>query len=181
MDAAEVVVGHEQGDSSLKVEALLGKRVGQAGEAAKLHPHGEVVAFHIRRADVVRVRVTDDDLLARGNNAGRAVAAFVGARCLPRIDLVQHGEVHVSEAAINRAPVGLQVVRRQLDLVPQARFQIAHEHVGAVDVAVSDVEGRDQFAVGINRRPQPYVARVRVPFQNRRVLFDRLALGGMSR
>ncbi len=41
---------------------FLGESIGQSGEPANLHPHGEILALGIARGDVPRVRLTHDAL-----------------------------------------------------------------------------------------------------------------------
>ena len=53
---------------------LLGEAVGQARKAAHPHPHGQVLALDVRRADCGHVQLTLDGHLADAGALGRAVA-----------------------------------------------------------------------------------------------------------
>ena len=52
---------------------LLAEAVGQAGEPAHVHPHGEVLPLDVAGADVLRVRVAGDRLGDGAEADGRAV------------------------------------------------------------------------------------------------------------
>jgi hypothetical protein len=63
---------HEvQRNSVSVVFELLAEAVRQAGEPPHGHTHREVLAFHIARADVVRIRITTDNFRRpRGATSG---------------------------------------------------------------------------------------------------------------
>jgi hypothetical protein len=60
VNPAEVVVHVVKGDRGNVILDLLGERIGQAGEAAHLHPHREILALDVAGADVLRVRASSD-------------------------------------------------------------------------------------------------------------------------
>jgi hypothetical protein len=80
MDADEVVIHHVQRDRVSMVFDLLGKAIGQAGEAAHVHPHSQVLAFDVAGRNVISVRATLDGALANASAFGGAVAARCGDR-----------------------------------------------------------------------------------------------------
>ena len=49
MDTHEVVKGEVKRDGGFEVFQLLGKAIGQPGEAAHVHPHGEVLTLNVAR------------------------------------------------------------------------------------------------------------------------------------
>ena len=59
----------------LMVFNLLGKCVGKPREASCVHPHREIAALGIGRADVRGIRVALDNLCLAANAFGGAVAA----------------------------------------------------------------------------------------------------------
>src|SRR5438093_2383620 len=61
MNPAKVVVREMQSNRSLQMRKFLAEGVRQSGESANCHPHGEVLSFHMRCADVVRIRITSSD------------------------------------------------------------------------------------------------------------------------
>ena len=74
---------------------FLGEAVSQAGEAAHVHPHGQVRPLDVRGADVRRVGGTFNTLLAGTDAQGRAVAAPRALRNRA-IELLQDGIINVS-------------------------------------------------------------------------------------
>ena len=70
MNPAEIVVCEPQANRC-PTEA-----VRQAGEAADLHSHREVLALHVRRANPMFFRVSHDWDLLRTDNFGGAVPAL---------------------------------------------------------------------------------------------------------
>ena len=77
MRPREVLVDEVQGDGGGEVLDLLGEGVGESGEAAHAHPHGEVLALYVGRADVARVGVAGDDPHVGAGADGGAVAALL--------------------------------------------------------------------------------------------------------
>lgn len=63
MNPRGIVVHAEQRDGVHVVLDLFGERVGKPGESPHVHPHREVLALDIGRADVRRVGRTDERLL----------------------------------------------------------------------------------------------------------------------
>ena len=60
VDSDKVVMCEPQARSSIVVLPFLAEGVRQAGEAANLHPHREVLALDVRRANLVRVGASDE-------------------------------------------------------------------------------------------------------------------------
>ena len=60
VNANEIVMHKVQAQHMNVVFQLLGKSVGQPREPTHSHPHGEVLALHVGRADVTHIRVTFD-------------------------------------------------------------------------------------------------------------------------
>lgn len=58
MDANEIAIHKVKSHSVSMVLNLLGKSIRQARKASHSHSHGEILAFNIRRADVLGVRIT---------------------------------------------------------------------------------------------------------------------------
>ncbi len=59
MHAGEVVPHVEQCDLVHVIVDLLRKRISQASEAARRHPHGKVLAFDVAGRNVARIRIAD--------------------------------------------------------------------------------------------------------------------------
>src|SRR5436190_14671697 len=61
MNTAEVVERKMQSNGSFQVRELLAESIRQARQSAHLHSHGEVLPFHVRRADMGRVGISESD------------------------------------------------------------------------------------------------------------------------
>ena len=73
MLTAEVVIHEVQRYAVSVVLDLLGKRIGQAGEAADRHAHGQIVALDVAGRDMGGVGLALDAALAGSDASGRAV------------------------------------------------------------------------------------------------------------
>ena len=69
MDPDEIVPEGIERDHVSVVFEFFAERVGQSGEPAHRHPHGEVRPLHVGRADVFGVRVAGDLVLARSRRS----------------------------------------------------------------------------------------------------------------
>jgi len=61
MNPAEVVIGEVQGDCGPMVFELLAEGICEPRQTPDLHSHREVLPFHVRSADLRRLRVSADD------------------------------------------------------------------------------------------------------------------------
>ena len=133
MDLAEVVVDEVQRDGRGVHLDLFREAIGQAREAAHVHPHREVLALHKRRGNVARVgkafhRGPRRAHKLRGGVASAARLAAAGTA----VDLIEDRVVHVTERIFDRVQVDAKAVRRDLDSVRNARRNIVHEDVRGV-------------------------------------------------
>jgi hypothetical protein len=76
MDANEVVMYMEQRNHRDMIFEFLAKSVRQPGKAAHVHPHVEILPFHIRGADVLLVRGADDVHALGSKTLRRAVTGL---------------------------------------------------------------------------------------------------------
>jgi len=152
MDANEVVMHVD----------LLGKGVRQAGEAAHMHPHGEVLPFHVRRADVLHVGIAKPDDFLRAVADRRAVPLL--AFRLVAVVLHQLCEIDFIREGINHGvQINLVAIARQLDAVGKALLKVLIELRGASCVPLSHEPRANQLRFGVNRYPCPHVAAHAVP------------------
>jgi hypothetical protein len=158
MRAAKVVVHEVQGDRRGEVFHLLGKRVGQPGQAPHAHTHSEVLALDIAGRDVGGIgRALDRGLLA-SQALGRAVADLRPLRRRP-VDLDQLGVVHLAaESGLDGLEVHPVSVRGELDAARQAAGEILAQLGRGPRVAEPDQERRHQLRVRIDRDESPHVA-----------------------
>ena len=61
MDANEIIVYVVQRDGRDVILDFLRESIGQSSESPHRHPHREVLPFHVERADVLHVGITDAD------------------------------------------------------------------------------------------------------------------------
>jgi len=96
---------------------LLGERVGQAGEPAHPHPHGQVLAFDVRRSNLCHVRLTEDRFLnGPGAFCGRILALVAFGSCRVAILFDQHGVIHITGEGIRDSlEVSTMPISGQLD------------------------------------------------------------------
>ncbi len=62
MDLAKVVMHVMERDCCRMVLKLFAEGIGQPRKPAHVHPHGEILPFHVRRGDMISVRIAADDL-----------------------------------------------------------------------------------------------------------------------
>ena len=68
-----------------------------------MHPHREILALYIRRADMLGVGFARDLALFRADALGRAISLLAARLCA--INLLQHRVVNVAERIIDRVDV----------------------------------------------------------------------------
>jgi hypothetical protein len=103
MNAAEIVIGEVQGNRSFQVRQLLAERICQARQSAKLHTHGEVLAFYVVTPKDFRV-FCPKVLAGIGNLpptvSGRSLPITLG-RKLPteKVDYLDHDDFEINAKA----------------------------------------------------------------------------------
>ena len=88
---AEVVEAKVERNRGLVVLKLLAEAIRQAGEAADLHPHRQILPFDMAGANPLRVGISTDHYWYSLHDIRRRVALFAFARS--RIDFDQLSEV----------------------------------------------------------------------------------------
>lgn len=158
----KVIVHEVQRNGVHVVFNFLAETVGQAGKAAHVHPHGQVLTLNMRRADKSLVGVAFNRALFGASAFSGRVFLFVAllARGVA-IQLDQLGVIHVAtERAFDCFQISLVTVSGQLNSVRQTRSQIVHKADGVFAVTPADHVGHDQLAVAVQRGPRPSVASV---------------------
>jgi hypothetical protein len=64
MHAAEIVICKVQRDSGFQVCQFRAESICQSCKSANRHPHRKILPFHMRCADVVRIRIASSDASA---------------------------------------------------------------------------------------------------------------------
>ena len=177
MNIDEVVCEVGQSNGGDMVLDLFRKGISQSSKPARCHPHAEVVAFNIARVDVLGVRHTGNRVTLATKAHGGAVAllSVVG----DTVDLNQHRVVHVArKRLIDRLDVKLQAITGKLDAIRQTARKVFDEIAGAFRIALADEPAWYQLGIGINRGPEPRIARAGVV---RRDLWRHVLLLGIAK
>ena len=137
---------------------FLGEGVSQSGETAHPHPHREVGALDVASRDVLGVRVAHYLSNLCADNYGGAIAPLAFGR--GSVNLVQHRVIDAvpAEHILNGDQVRAKPIGRKLDATDKATLKIAQEDSRGCSAPIPDVEARDEFGIGIERCPRPYVA-----------------------
>ena len=174
MNPAKVVmhvVDRNRGDMVLD---FFGKRIGQAGEAPHLHPHGQILAFNVTRRYVFRIGIAANNLLLAADAISGAVARFRISRLA--IEFYQHGVVDVVlKSTGDSVNVNRMAVRRKLYAARKPRRQILNEFPRRNRMASTYKPGANQLGIRVHRDPGPHVASVTTLARRRRdvLLFGR--------
>jgi len=80
MDANKIVVHEVKRNRRDLMLDSRGEAIREASEAAHVHPHGEVLAFNVGRADVLCIGLAGDFLALATDAVSRAVTGFCLAR-----------------------------------------------------------------------------------------------------
>ena len=154
---AEIVPDRVKRDHVKVRFRFLAEPVRQPREPTHLHPHREVGAFNVGRADVSGVRATLDPNFLDTGAFGGAVAAGGASRFTIQFD--QLGIVDIgAERPFDRFKIALQAIRGHLDPGGETGRHVLHELMGVPGIPSADQIGHDQLAVGIQRGPSPKVA-----------------------
>jgi hypothetical protein len=129
MDKAEGVVHEVQRDRVHQVLDLLGKCVRQADVPPHAHPHCEILALNMARADVGGVRATDKVTLLRTVAPRRTIAGIAGRDGSVGLDELRVTDVR-PERLLDRIGIRGQPVRRELRQIDNPAGQVEHEFLG---------------------------------------------------
>jgi hypothetical protein len=163
MHAAEIVVGEVQRNRGFQMRQLFAERIGEPRKTAHRRPHGQVLTFHKRCADVILVRPSVNDLGYDLRDSWWGVPRF-GCVKLPVVAEQFHklGEfAAASEHALNGA-VEVIAVRSDLKTIfGEAPAQSVEELQRGFLGALADLEVGHQFGLLVERHKHPLVAEVR--------------------
>ena len=158
MNTAEVVKREMQSDGSFQVRQFLAIGVREPRQSAKRHAHGEVLPFHVARRNVADARSANEHLGYNLRDSWWRVPPFIVLAVITK-QLDQLREINIqSERLRNRLLVEIESVRSQLDLLRQARVQIANETDGAAHRPLPDEVGSNQLCVRVLGDENPLIA-----------------------
>ena len=173
MNTAEIIKREVQGDSGFQIVQLFRESIGQSGKPSHLHSHGQVLSFHVRRADVILVRLSLSNL---GYNLDdRAWGVFRFAVMLPiiAVQLYQLGKVNIcAERSFNSVNVEPESVCSDLYAVIESLRKIIHKVSGSGSGTLAYHERGNQFCFRVNCDKHPLVAKLcRIIFAYSTLLF----------
>src|SRR5437016_6267296 len=162
MNAAEVVIGEMQSDSGFQMRQLFAESICQPRQPAKLHPHGEVLPFHVRRADMVGIGIARADFGYNLHDWAWGVPR-ISVRLAPLAEqLYDLSEVHIqAETFRNHARVVNQAICGQLHAIRKATVQVPQKFCRILPRALADAERRNQLGFRINRHKNPLISNFR--------------------
>jgi hypothetical protein len=157
VNSAEIIPSEIKSQHSVKFLPLFRESIGQAGESAHLHSHGQVLALDMRGADVFRVGVSEHGNLFASNTIGGRIADFTLSA--PGIQLDQLCEVNALDPKTkdHRILIGLEPVRGDLETALCSRSQLFRECHGVSLRAPSKVPCQNELAVALNGNKCPRI------------------------
>lgn len=165
----EVVMHVEDCQRGNVVLGLLGESIGEPGEPAHAHTHGEILALHIAGIRQLHIWLADLGSLLAANAGGGAVAGLRDVLAWAPESLLNDGIVDiVRERRFDYPEVQPQAVRAQLNAMREAAGKIVDEQLGGDEIPLADLPGANQFGLGVDSDPCPAIARVRIAFQHLR-------------
>lgn len=161
MNAAEIIVREVQGDSGLEMRQLFAERIGEPGKPSHLHSHGQILPFHKRCADLVRVGIALADSGYNPRDAWWGVPRFGSVELsVVAKHLGELREVYIRPEALRHGHrVVVQSIRGQLHAIGKALVQVPQERPRIGPHALTDAKRGNQFGFGINGNIDPLVAK----------------------
>ena len=151
---AEVVEAKVERNRGLVVLKLLAEAIRQAGEAADLHPHRQILPFDMAGANPLRVGISTDHYWYSLHDIRRRVALFALARS--RINFDELGEIAtIQEHLIHGGDVRLEAIRGELESnVGRGHApDLAGQFHGVVQRTPPTNESQDQFGGPVQSHP----------------------------
>jgi hypothetical protein len=159
MNTAEIVIGEMQGNGSFQVRELLAESIRQAGKSAKLHSQREVLPFHKRSADVLRIGIPATDLGYNLRDRSWGVP-LIPELAVVTVELCQLSEIGITRKrffhclAVEDVGVSGQLHAVISDAIPQ----ILHECLRVQARAFADDKGRNELAISIEGYEYPLIS-----------------------
>src|SRR5579864_2187929 len=173
MNMAEIVIREVQGDSGFQVVQLFRESIGQSGKPSHCHPHGQILPFHVRRADMLLIRVALYDLGYALHDWAWGVFSRVVMLAVISVQLHKLCKIHVCpKLPLNRVNVKPESVCSDLDAIGEPLCQVANEKISCPSGTFADDKRGNEFGFRINRHKYPLVAKFfRVVFADSALLF----------
>jgi hypothetical protein len=157
MNATEIVKRKVQSNGGLEVVQLLAEGIREPRQSAKLHPHGEILAFYVAGRNIACARMTDPHPGYNLRDSWWGIPPFVMLAIVAE-QFNQLGKVNVQPKSVSdRLLIEVETVSRQLNLLSKTPVQIANESHGADHCALSDKVRRNQLGVCVLSNKNPLV------------------------
>ena len=149
---------------SLMVPQFPGKSIRQASVTSHGCSDGPILSFNVAGRNMLWVRLPHDFMDFNSDALGGRVTMFL---LRFSVDFLQHGIIDIgSKGILYRFKVRFVAVRRQLHSEFQPCRQIVYKFLRFRRIPSSESPASDQFAIGINCRSQPNIARIRMLSRN---------------
>jgi hypothetical protein len=147
--AAEVVIGEEQGERSFVVLPFFGVSVGESRHSANRHADRTIVAFDVRRANALGVRVAELRGYYRIHYLRRRISPFI--RRLT-VHFYQRGVIDAAgERRGDRCLVGSESVRGQLEPAGRSLLELVGKGERIRGGTLAKVPSDDHLGIALNR------------------------------
>lgn len=157
VNSAEVivhVVNCNRGDMILNLFLV---RVGQAGESAHVHSHGQVLPLNKAGRNVLWIGTPGNYNFAATDALRWTVGRFTLA--VGYIHFNQHRVINViPEAVLNRGEIGAMAVCSHLNAIRKALRYVLNKFVGASGIASGNEPRNNQLRIGVNGDPCPNIS-----------------------
>ena len=159
MNAAKVVVREMQCDGGLQMRQLFAESICEPRQSAKLHSHGEVLPFHVRRADMVGIGIARADFGYNLHDWAWGVPR-IGVMLAPLAkQLYDLCKIHIqAETLRDHARVVNQAICSQLHAIRKTTVQVPQKFCRILPRTLANAEGRNQFGFRINGHENPLIS-----------------------
>jgi hypothetical protein len=155
MYPAQIVMSVVKGNRGNVIFEFLRERVGEPGEPAHPHSHGEILTLNVAGGDVLRIGRTYLGLFLTAIADGGAVPLL--AVRIVAVNLDEHGIVDVfAEPIGDGLEIRLVAIGGELHAVSEAASEILYEGRGASHVTLTHQPRANKLRVRIHSYPSPY-------------------------
>jgi hypothetical protein len=172
MNTHEVIKHSEQRDGGFQAFHLLAEGIREPRKSPRRHSHAPIHSLNVTCADVFLCGVSADDNWYRVQNlCGRIPVRGLSLRAAIELDKLRVVNAP-AKVFFDGIQVGLESIGCHLEVVERADSlaQVAHKRKGVYGIALSNVRGKNQFGLAVQRDKRvlvsPFfrVVRAAIPF-----------------
>src|SRR5579859_459093 len=157
MDASEVIEHHVKRDGSSMILGLLRKSVSQSSKTPHPHSHRQILPLDKTRADVLRVRLTDDRNFVARHTLRRTVPALAFGVLLVYFD--ELGVVNsLTKSVEHGGQISLQAVGGELHAIRETGSEVGYEGFCGFSIPLPESPAWNEFGISVNRGPSPDIS-----------------------